>query len=302
MPVSHPRDEMLRERLNRFTRMLPGVGKGDPQSVHRMRVASRRLRELLPVLQLDSSVTAEVGRRLRKVTERLGPARELDVQLILLDELQQSGRYDQEALALVASAVSQERAAARKRLQAKLPVAELRRIASKLDKLADELAERPIPGGIRASTRASRWAVGARIGRRGAALKTAIEDAGGVYLADRLHAVRIAVKKFRYAVELDRDVSRDKKLTPHLRTLKRSQEVLGRLHDRHVLIERMRQLQASSAPTNLVLWRRLDSLLRALEEECRRLHGRYVRESEALLAVCDRVPGRTPAAPSRRVG
>ena len=123
-----------------------------------------------------------------------------------------------------------------------------------------------------------------------------------MYLADRLHAVRIAVKKFRYAVELERDVSRDKKLTPHLRTLKRSQEVLGRLHDRYVLIERMRQLQASSVPTNLVLWRRLDSLLTALEEECRRLHGRYVRESAALLAVCDRVPGRTPAAPSRRAG
>ena len=282
--------------------MLPGVGKGDARAVHRTRVASRRLRELLPVLQLDGGVAAELGRRLRKVTERLGRARELDVLLTLLDELQQSGRYDQDTLALVASAISQERAAARKRLLAKLPVTELRRLASKLDRIADEPLDRPPEADRTAAARAWRWAVGARIGRRARALKAAIDEAGAVYLPDRLHAVRLAVKKFRYAVELEREIARDEKLTPHLRTLKRNQALLGRLHDRHVLIDRVRQLQASSAPPDLGVWRRLDALLAVLEDECRRLHGRYLRESAALLSVCDRVPGRPPAASSRRAG
>ena len=38
----------------------------------RARVASRRLRELLPVLQLDGDARRKLGRRLRKVTARLG--------------------------------------------------------------------------------------------------------------------------------------------------------------------------------------------------------------------------------------
>ena len=35
-----------------------------------------------------------------------------------------------------------------------------------------------------------------------AGLKVAIETAGPVYLPDRVHAVRIALKKLRYAIEL----------------------------------------------------------------------------------------------------
>ena len=64
-------------------------------------MASRRLRELLPVLQLDSDVSQSFSRRLRKVTRRLGPPRELDVLLQLIDELRKSGRHSPRALNLV---------------------------------------------------------------------------------------------------------------------------------------------------------------------------------------------------------
>jgi CHAD domain-containing protein len=258
---------------------------------------------VLPVLQLDSDVTADLARRLRKVTKRIGPARELDVLLIQLDELQQSGRYDSGALSRVSAAVAKRRSAARERLLAKLPVADLRRIASKLSKVSDQLAqEEAVPVRSQAATRGWRWAVGARIARRGAALKAAIDDAGSVYLPDRLHAVRVAVKKFRYAVELEHDISGGEKLTPHLRLLKRNQELLGRLHDRQLLIEQVRQVQASSTPPDLGAWQRLDTLSATLENECRRLHARYLRDSPALVAVCERVPGRPPAAAARRAG
>jgi CHAD domain-containing protein len=256
---------------------------------------------VLPVLQLDNDVTADLARRLRKVTERIGPARELDVMLIQIEELQQSGRYDLGALSRVASAVAKRRTAARERLQAKLPVATLRRVASKLAKIADQLAkEEELPVRSQAATRGSRWAVGARIARRATSLKAAIEDAGSVYLPERLHAVRIAVKKFRYAVELEHEISGDEKLTPYLRVLRRNQELLGRLHDRQLLIEQVRQVQASSTPPDLGAWQRLDTLSASLENECRRLHARYLRDSTALAAVCERVPGRPPAAAVRR--
>jgi CHAD domain-containing protein len=302
MPVSTSRYELLQKRLNRFARTLDGVGRGDVRALHRARVASRRLRELLPVLQLDSSVTAEILRRLRKVTQRMAPSRELDVLARQLDELRQSGRYDEESLSRVASAISQQRAAARERLVEKLPVADLRRVASKLEKIAQELAPEKAEGESRSATRGWRWAVGARIGRRASALKAAVEDAGAMYLPERLHAVRIGVKKLRYAVELESDVSSAGKLTPHLRTLKRNQERLGRLHDRQVLIDQVRQVQASSTRPDVAVWRRLDTLVTTLENECRRLHARYLRDSAALLAVCDSVAGRTPAHAARRAG
>ena len=50
--------------------MLQGVEDGDVDALHRARVASRRLREVLPVLQLDSDVARKLNRRLRKITDR----------------------------------------------------------------------------------------------------------------------------------------------------------------------------------------------------------------------------------------
>ena len=50
----HAAYELLHKRLERFTRMLQALGEGDVRALHRARVASRRLREMLPVLQLDA--------------------------------------------------------------------------------------------------------------------------------------------------------------------------------------------------------------------------------------------------------
>ena len=60
-----------------------------------------------------------------------------------------------------------------------------------------------------------------------------------------------------------------------LRALKRAQEILGRLHDVQVLLDRIRQLQASLPRCRRV--RRLDVMI-ALENECRRLHARFMHQ------------------------
>jgi CHAD domain-containing protein len=297
MPASRHRYDLLRRRLDLFTRMLPGVEEGDARALHRTRVASRRLRELLPILQLDNDLTRKLGRRLRRVTTRLGSVRELDVLILLLDELHESGRYHEGGLSRVAGAVAHERDEQRKKLAAKLPVAELRRMADKLDDVAEELEAAP-----RASTRrceaAWRWAVEARIARRAERLLRAMREAGAVYLPERLHVVRIAVKKLRYAVELASDIAGDKK-NPDLRTLRHAQDVLGRMHDLQVLIDRVRQIQAASA-SDIRAERELEAIVDTLENDCRRLHARYVRDRTALGALCTRLLARLPATPARR--
>src|SRR5882762_5816865 len=92
MPVSTTRSELLKKRVDQFTRLLQAVQGGDVRALHQARVTSRRMRELLPMLQLDRSTARKLGRRLRKVTSRLGTVRELDVLLLLIDELHVSGR------------------------------------------------------------------------------------------------------------------------------------------------------------------------------------------------------------------
>ena len=115
MPVSNRRSELLKRRLDQFTRALPGLEKGDVRALHQARVASRRLRALLPVLQLEPDTARKISRRLRKVTTRLGAVRELDALLLVIDELQVSRRDRGAALARVGVRVSKARDQARKR-------------------------------------------------------------------------------------------------------------------------------------------------------------------------------------------
>jgi CHAD domain-containing protein len=292
MPTSQ-RYDLLNARLDRFTRMLHGLADGDVRALHRTRVASRRLREILPVLELDPELARRLGRRLRKVTERLGAVRELDVLTLLIEELHDSGKYDSATLARLATAVAEERVRARERLFAKLPTGELRRIASKLSKVADDLHDRRKP------SRGWQWAIEARLTHRATVLKHAMIEAGALYLPERLHAVRIAVKKLRYALEVSVDAT-GVPAASDLRALKRGQDVLGRLHDLQILIERLRHMQASIEPPDVTKWRNIDGLMAFLENDCRRLHARFMRHQPAVRAVCDRVNRLKGAASARR--
>jgi CHAD domain-containing protein len=304
MPVSTTRSELLKKRLDRFTRVLHAAEQGEVRALHQARVASRRLRELIPVLQLESGTAHKLGRRLRKVTTRLGTVRELDVLLLLIDELHVTGRRGSGALGRVGVAVSKARDVARKRLFVHLPIAEMSRLARKLDRIAAELqhAER---ASSKTAARSWRWAIDARVARRASRLSAAMADAGALYLPERLHAVRIAVKKLRYAVELSTEAGSET-AGADLRMLTRGQELLGRMHDLQVLIDRVRQTQASLTPPSVTVWRDLDALMTSIEDDCRRLHARYMRTRDALGAVAERRSERphvpTTRAQTRRAG
>jgi CHAD domain-containing protein len=297
------RSELLKRRLDAFARMLKGTEQGDVRALHRARVASRRLRELVPMLQLEHGASRKLARRLRKVTARLGTVRELDVLLLSIDELHVSRRARGAALGRVGVTVSKDRDRARKHLASELPMGEMRRLARKLERIGSDLQVGEAAAS-RDAAKSWRWAVDARVARRAARLAQAMADAGAVYLPERLHGVRVALKKARYAVELANDVSggRDES---DLRTLRRGQELLGRMHDLQILTERVRQEQTALAPPMLSDWRDLDALIVSLEDDCRRLHGRYMRMRDALVAIVDRARAHTAparAAAARRAG
>jgi CHAD domain-containing protein len=289
-PFVH-RYHLFRKRLDAFVHQLPLVAQGSVEGLHRARVASRRLRELIPLLTLDRETTRHLTRRLRKVTKQLGAVRELDVLMLLLDELRRDSRYSPAALKQVGAAVVQARVTACARVAIKLPTAKLERLADRLVRAgasvkADD-SEAPHPGAHR-PTRAWLWALDARLARRAARSRTAIEAAGALYLPEPLHDVRIALKKLRYTAELSRRPERPRK-TADLAALKAAQALLGRLHDLEVLIAWARELQASLSPPNLTAWRELGALVHAVEPECRQLHARYMRDRSKLIAIADRM-------------
>jgi len=290
MPPSSTRSELLKTRLDQFTRVLNAVEQGDVRGLHRARVASRRLRELMPMLQLEHDKSRKLGRRLKKVTRRLGAVRELDVLLLLVDELHVARGGRSGSLGRVGISVAKDRDDARKRLETRMPIERMRRLAAKLNRLVEELrVVEATPA--RATARIWTTAVDAQVAARSARLAAAMNAAGAMYLPERLHAVRIAMKKVRYALELSNELSRTRR-DPNLMALKRGQELLGRMHDLQVLIERVRQVQASLTPPNVTIWRNLDALIASLEDECRLLHARYMRLRDRLMAAADLLSAR----------
>src|SRR5690349_8704308 len=149
------RSDLLQKRLEQFTKLLHELGEGDVRALHRTRVASRRLREILPVLQLKADLSTRLSRRLKHVTAELGRVRELDVLQGLVAELRDSGRYDGQALRRVSIALAAEQSQVRARLEERLPLNELHRIGRKLEKVGDDLRDRKPSKGWR-------WAVDAR--------------------------------------------------------------------------------------------------------------------------------------------
>ena len=203
-----------------------------------------------PCCSSTTMTARKLGRRLRKVTRRLGAVRELDVLLLLIDELHGPPRPQRRARARRRRRREATATSARKRLRdaaADRRAAPARREARTRGRASCERCR-----GDAGARRRAQLALGARRARRRArrALRAAIDDAGAVYLPERLHAVRIALKKLRYALELvDRAAGRAR--ARRAAALKRGQELLGRLHDLQVLIDRVRQVQASLTPPNV---------------------------------------------------
>jgi CHAD domain-containing protein len=295
MPKVTHLDHPFARRLEAFSKELKGVGEGDVEAVHHARVASRRLRELLPLLELPRDQTQGLARRLRKATKQLGKVRELDVQIALIKELREGRHCSPPALAQLRKTAVRARLAARERLSKKCPVPTLERLVGKLGRLSRGLRDdkRSRRTAVTPSTRASLWALDARMARRAARVRTSIDAVGALYAPERLHDVRLAVKKLLYASELVAEVT-PRRLDTDIATLKGAQDLLGRLHDLEMLLGRAREVQASFPLSNLVKWRSLDSVVSFLEQGCRQLHARYMRERTGLIAVTSRLVSGAP--------
>ncbi len=268
---------LLAKRARALKRHLPEARDGDARGVHQARVASRRLREAVPVLckGVKGTKAGKVLARVRRLTSALGSVRELDVTLEIIDELTTREGLPRPALEEVRRRVVAERDVRRAAMLKRLAHVNVSKLDKRLAAMTGKLAEH--------ESDAWRDALGSRLLKRSKALSAAIAQAGRIYAPEHLHNVRIAAKKLRYGMELAVDAGIAGAEAP-LRAVKRVQDTLGRLHDLQVLQTHVAAVQAHGA-TSTLPDAGLEIVSRALEEECRRLHARYVASIPKLAVV-----------------
>jgi CHAD domain-containing protein len=274
---------LLRQRLVSLLQAMPAAQAGDEISVHQARVASRRLREALPVLgaRADNEQLDRVQKRVRRITRALGPVRELDVTLQILAEFEGKEAAPVRAIERVRDAVIEERQKRRREMLNEIK-------PSRLDKLTRRLVRVAAPEERPHVTRNAREEAAMQSAQRARNLRAAIERAGGIYLAERLHRVRVEAKKLRYALEIQRELTRARAMVG-LSRLKTQQDHLGRMHDLEILIDKARGVQSTLNPRDRRGMSELNKLIRVLEDECREGHATYMRARPALLKLCDTV-------------
>lgn len=287
-------ESVVRRRLATLRRALPAAGRGDAEALHQARVASRRLREVLPLVAGTGKKQRKVKRRVRQLTRLLGPVRELDVALENLRELSQEPGVSRTAIARVRQALLTER----RQAQAAMRTGIGERDIEKLKRLAMR-AVRKGPDGEADDRKARLAAAQENAGARARRLSNAIRHAGGIYLPDRLHDVRIAVKKLRYAMEAVAEFRRSRS-SAGVGRLRQTQDLLGRLHDCEVLIAKTRGIQGLPGAADLRRSAALDDLVRHLEGNCRQLHARYNGMRGGLQELCDRAERQVKVREQRR--
>lgn len=211
--------------------MLKG---GDPEYLHQMRVALRRLRSALGMFAepLPEKQTAPLASELKWLAGRLGPARDWDVFMTetLPPVLEVLG--DRNGLAALEQQCARRRQAAQRRARNALDSQRYQRLALTLAAwLVAESWRRPLdasmPAALRAPTMAFAGAVlerrFARVRKRGRSLKqlSPVE----------LHRLRIAIKKLRYALDFFATLYDSQRVNDLLARLAGLQDILGAMND-----------------------------------------------------------------------
>lgn len=257
VPVGTPAVEALGMAFEEQYRQLlahdPGTRRGDdPEDLHQLRVATRRLRAFLRCARrlVDADWAESLRAELGWLGGALGPARDLDVMLERLRTEAASLGAESAAARGLLEELEAERAQAYTAVVAAL---ETERYATLLDRLEAAVAP-PLSGDT--TTLAKIWH------REVKRMRRTFDALGDDPADDDLHASRIAVKRARYAAELAAHelgapgrafVARAKGL----------QDVLGEHQDAVVAEERIRAWAESGSVAEQVAAGRLVQLERA---------------------------------------
>ena len=225
---------ILRRHFSTMLDHEPGVRLGDdPEDLHDMRVAIRRLRATLKLYAPFLPKRAErFERDLKWVAGSLGDVRDLDVHLEHL--AQEASSWDEEALERLSDALEERREDARRRMMETLEAARYERLVSGLSGMVRRGRSPEDPPPILD-------VAPELVGRRYKKVRKAAKRLKAGSPSEDFHDLRKKGKKVRYAVEPLRGIY-GKPAEKLVDLLKEMQDDLGGLQDLVVFAGLMREL------------------------------------------------------------
>jgi len=239
--IGHVALAILRRHFGVMLAKEPGTRLGDDiEDLHDMRVASRRLRAAISLFRDRLPAEAERLRtELAWIGQTIGAVRDLDVQLVQIDEWTAIlPEADRDARGRLRAVLVEERARAREEM---LQALDSPRYARFVRRFGAMLRTRT---GSR--TPPARAVAPDLVERRHRGVRKAMQRIGGENDHDGYHGLRIAGKRFRYALEFVSDVYPGQ-TKPLVRRTAALQDLLGDYQDGHVAIGRLRELAVSRA-------------------------------------------------------
>ena len=228
-------DRTIHENLRILLSMLPAVRDGSADAIHDARVSTRRLRAAAPLACAfePEDRWAEPLEAIRTLGRSFGRARDLDVALDRLADLEGRLPLSARALALLRLTLTERQGRERRRLIKtieELPLDSMSRLRATRPRLT-----------LRRDPR--RGVLEQHLVEQAAHLRDAIDRASGVYFPNRAHQVRVDAKKMRYLLEL---LPTRAQPAGALKRLRRAQEVLGEIHDRQALMDLVEDVKSTS--------------------------------------------------------
>ena len=298
--------------LDAFTGEIVGVKEAqDIEYIHRMRVASRRLRAALPLFRtcFPEKQYVKWMQELTRITRALGDARDADVQIAYLQKslkkiqkgpgMEKKSAMDnpqstEPAIRFLLLGLQKKRSNLQKRALSAIAGLEKSRVTDEMQQVFTAMSTRHRATRKKPPLYGIPPVAALRIGKR---LSTLLSYEPWVIHPEAVaehHATRIAAKKLRYTMEIYGPVYRNNLEKP-LARVKKIQEILGDIHDGDVWIDqitslllRERTLLRTGNGTKRPDTKTLSSLrlfLQNRETERKRRYRQFVRYWQALARV-----------------
>jgi CHAD domain-containing protein len=228
----------------------------EPEAIHDLRVASRRMRAVLTEFRnlFGPEAWNQSRARIRRITKRLGAPRELDVTRALIEFDGTLKAHHANDLAYVLDRLAAERAAHDDHVLGVVHDVQSDAFAQSMDSLLAAYRPSPLCVLDHAEQRLTKHLKKAR--KKYKAWTKSKED-------EDLHQLRIALKKFRYAIEIYQPLY-DKLIKDARKQLKAVQDSLGEWNDdRNLLAHLERLANEEGAPDSRLMGMRLHVAERA---------------------------------------
>lgn len=229
---------LFQDRAGKLIANLPGAIAGEEEPVHQVRVASRRLRVLLPILAAkpDGKKVRRLRRRLKKLIRVGGLGRDLDICVRLFDEHLLGEDEPEPEVKVLRRRLVAARSRGRRKMARGLVELDLESLRKDLTDVLERGPEDMFVAMARYRRARDEGA---------AALLDAMDRAGDRFDAPALHGVRKLGRRMRYVAEVGAAFREDAAGAPG--KFRKIQDELGRVQDAHVLAVQLKRHAATAA-------------------------------------------------------